>query len=90
MDIAPHPGATRRYAPPLDWDEAKHGPCGTLEVAELDTPSGPFMESLWRPTAEDLAALNSGACIVLGIRGNVHPVVYLGVTASPQHDEARG
>jgi hypothetical protein len=44
------------------------------------------MESLWRPDAEELAALNAGATIALGISGTVHPVVYVGVTAPPQHD----
>ena len=86
MDIQPHPSATRRFAPPADWNEAKHGACGTLEIADLPTPSGPYMESLWRPDAGDLAALNAGAGIALGIRGTVHPVVYLGVTAPLRKD----
>jgi hypothetical protein len=87
MDIRPHPGATRRFGPPSDWNEDRHGSCGTLEIADLQTTSGPFMESLWRPDAVELAALNAGAAVKLGIRGNVHPVVYMGVTAPPKPDE---
>jgi hypothetical protein len=44
------------------------------------------MESLWRPNDEELAALNAGGAIILGIRGDVHPVIYLGVTPPPKHD----
>ncbi|HEX8258059.1 MAG TPA: hypothetical protein VF589_10535 [Allosphingosinicella sp.] len=94
MKFAPHPGATRRFGPPADWDPELHGPCGTLEVADIvrDTPDGGqlFMESLWRPEPEDLAALNAGAAIVLGIRGCTHPVVYVGVTSAPKHDGGGG
>jgi hypothetical protein len=90
MDIRPHPDATRRFGPPADWNESSHGSCGTLEIADLQTPSGPFMESRWRPDAAELEALNAGASIMLGIRGNVHPVVYMGVTAPPKHDEVLG
>jgi ABC-type cobalt transport system substrate-binding protein len=86
MDFAPHPAATRRFGPPADWNEDVHGPCGTLEIADLSTTSGPYMESLWRPTADELEALNRGATIQLGIRGTVHPVIYMGVTKPPRHD----
>lgn len=91
MNFAPHPGATRRFTPPADWRPERDGECGTLEVADVaGVGNRPFMESLWRPDADDLAALNAGAAIVLGIQGVVHPVVYMGVTGPPQHDGAAG
>jgi hypothetical protein len=87
MRILPHPSATRRFAPPADWSADAHGECGTLEIAEVAGEGGlPYMESLWQPEAEDLAKLNAGAAIALGVQGQVHPVVYLGVTEPPQHD----
>jgi hypothetical protein len=44
------------------------------------------MESLWRPDDEELAALNGGGAIILGIRGHIHPVIYVGVTPPPKRD----
>lgn len=78
MNFAPHPGATRRFGPPLKWDVARNGECGTLEIADVVGQGGLAF----------LAALNTGAAIILGISGTVHPVVYLGVTVPPQHDQA--
>jgi hypothetical protein len=87
MNFAPHPSATRKFGPPAGWTPEKDGECGTLEIADVEDAHGhPFMESLWRPDPEELAALNAGAAIVLGISGRTHPVVYVGVTAAPQHD----
>jgi hypothetical protein len=88
MRPAPHPGATRRFGPPADWVPEVHGECGTLEVADVIDCGQPFMETLWRPDAADLAALNAGGLVALGIRGTVLPVVYLGVASGPKHDRA--
>lgn len=88
MKILPHPCATRRFGPPPDWVPEEHGECGVLEIADVVSEGRvAFMESLWRPDADELAALNSGASIVLGIQGRNHPVVYLGVTSPPAHDK---
>lgn len=87
MNPAPHPSATRRFGAPADWSVENNGECGTLEIADVVGAGGvPFMESLWRPEPEEIAALNAGGAVILGISGQVHPVVYVGVTAAPQHD----
>ncbi len=91
MNAAKHPSATRSFGAPANWDPAKHGECGVLQIADVLGEGGvPFMESLWRSNADELAALNAGAAIVLGIQGQIHPVVYLGVTIPPQHDGGQG
>jgi hypothetical protein len=82
----PHPGSTRRFGAPSDWSTEQDGECSTLEIADVEGAGGSFMESLWRPNDEELAALNAGGAIILGIRGDVHPVIYLGVTPPPKHD----
>lgn len=90
MVPAPHPSATRKFQPPRDWDPEVNGPCATLEVADLVDGGAPFMESIWRPDARELAALKAGGSIVLGIQGQVHTVVYVAVTAPPKPEpEAR-
>lgn len=87
MKFVPHPGVTRRFGPPADWSEAEHGECGSLEIADVEREGGlRFMESLWRPSEEELAALNRGAAFILGISGADHPVVYVGVTVPPRRD----
>ena len=86
MQPAPHPSATRRIGAPRDWNAEKHGPCATIEVADVVQDGLGYMETIWRPDAEELAALNAGAGIVLGINGFDHPVIYLSVTVPPQHE----
>lgn len=87
MIPVPNPVATRRFAPPRGWTPETHGDCGTLEIADVAGAGGlNFMESLWRPDADELAALAAGASVVLGIEGGSHPVVYVGVSAPPRAD----
>jgi UDP:flavonoid glycosyltransferase YjiC (YdhE family) len=88
MQPVPHPSATRRFGPPESWDEARDGPCATIHIADATCPTSgaAVMESLYRPDDEELAALNAGGKIILGIFGTVHPVVYLAVTVPPQKD----
>ena len=46
-----------------------------------------FMRSAWHPTPAELAAINAGAPIILGISTpNAHPVVHLGVGNIPNDD----
>lgn len=91
MNPVPHPSTTRRFGPPPDWVAERHGECATLCIADiLDDGQQPFMESLWRPEPAELAALNAGGSVLLGIRGTTHPVVYVGATAGPRHDEVPG
>lgn len=78
MKACNFPGA-RRIGAPKDWDAQLDGEVGTIFVADgVDTLSGMnFMYSVYQPTAENLAALNSGGAIRLGIMGQAHPVFQL-------------
>jgi hypothetical protein len=85
MEFVPHPDETRRIGAPLDWDPAKHGPCGALSVSDITTDAGlRLMESLWRPDSADLAAVAAGGAFVLGVAGPC-PFVRLTVVAKGHH-----
>jgi hypothetical protein len=81
MMPAPHPGMTRRFGAPKNWQAEVDGSCGVLEIADLVEGRRPVMESLWRPDPDELAALLVGGAVILRIGGDVHPVVSVGVTA---------
>lgn len=72
---------SRPLGAPRDWDQERDGACSVLPVADVvDEQSGlNFMYSVWRPTTEQLAALNNGGAVRLGIGGRVHPVVNMAV-----------
>lgn len=80
MQACKFPGA-RTIGAPADWDQTLDGECGTIFVTDtIDTQSGMnFMYSVYKPTAEDLEALNAGGAIRLGIAGRVHPVFQMSV-----------
>lgn len=80
MQACKFPGA-RAIGKPQGWDDTLDGECGTIFVTDaIDTLSGQnMMYSVYKPTAEDLAALQSGGVIRLGIMGRAHPVFQLGV-----------
>jgi hypothetical protein len=56
------------------------GECGALPVkrVQVGTFGGYFM-SYWKPTPEELAALNAGAHVALAVHGGAHPPVWLDV-----------
>lgn len=74
------PGA-RTIGAPAQWDHTLDGECGTIFVTDaIDVQSGHnFMYSVYKPTEADLAALQAGGVIRLGIMGRSHPVFQLGV-----------
>lgn len=80
MNICDFPGS-RPLGAPKDWDPVLDGRCGVLPVTDaIDEQSGfNFMYSVWRPTAEELAALQNGGALRLGIMGTTHPVVNMAV-----------
>lgn len=85
MIIDAIPGFTRALGKPLGWNEQEQGQCGTLPIRDvMDYQTGlPFMWSQWRPEPAELAILNAGGSIHLGIQGTVHPVVSIGIVPSP-------
>lgn len=74
---------------PQTWDQQLDGACGVLPVLDaIDEQSGfNFMYSFWRPSAEELEALQDGGVIRLGIMGKLHPVINMGVVARAACDE---
>lgn len=71
----------RPIGKPRDWVDDLDGECGVIYVADaVDTLSGHnFMYSVYKPTPEELAALNAGGALRLGIIGTSHPVFNLTV-----------
>ena len=80
MQACNFPGA-RAIGKPADWDQTLDGSCGTIFVTDaIDVQSGMnVMYSIYKPTPADLAALNAGGVLRLGIMGKSHPVFQLGV-----------
>jgi hypothetical protein len=85
MEIRRHASCTRDIGAPSDMQD---GSCSALPVAEVWDKSGIWSQSFWKPDEAELAALNSGGAVVLGLRavGRQHPVVWVGVT--PDKTEA--
>lgn len=81
MDIVRLKNPTRILGAPQNWDHEKSGPCGALPIIDQPDASGlNFMVSFWRPTAEEIEALQRGATIQLHIEGFIHPVVAMAVS----------
>lgn len=76
-------------APP-DWDEERSGKCSGLPVRFSERGGNRWMESAWRPSPAELAALNRGACVLLMVSAAAHPVVSIGTTPVPGVGEDSG
>lgn len=71
MDIVTPKNATRVLAE--NQDEYLN-----LPIVDAPMKNGAnVMLSLWRPTPEELQAINDGACVTLGIVGRQHPPVMI-------------
>lgn len=49
----------------------------------VDGPATPAMQSAWFPTPDEIAAINSGAPVILTVLGQGHPPVMLGTGEIP-------
>lgn len=71
--------ATRTIGKPLDWDEEVDRECLALSVHDSawNNPEATsnIMTSAWKPDEDELAILNTGGHVFLGIYGVKHPVV---------------
>lgn len=74
-------GATHNYQAPENWDTEKDGECGDLQVrVQLHGARGIIDNvSTWKPSADELAALNQGGVIELSILSPKQPAVGLSV-----------
>jgi len=78
MDVERIPGATRNFGAPKDWNPERDGPCGVLPIRDEACDRGMhWMVSQYKPSPEDLAVLNAGGSIRLGINGTTHPVIHI-------------
>lgn len=72
---------------PKGWDEERDGKCRTLQVRFDHEPAGTFMTSAWRPEADEVGWMLAGANMHLAISAPAHPVVRLGLGATPLEGE---
>jgi hypothetical protein len=84
MDIVRHPQTNHDFGAPPDMQD---GSCATLPVVLLKDEYGIWACSYWKPDAAELAALQAGSSVQLGVRlggdDGSHPVVSMGVTKDP-------
>lgn len=75
-----HINCHRDFGKPKNWDETKNGKCETLPIMEWTDPISKlqFMVSYWKPSEEEIQQILDGKCIVLGVNGRIHPVVFVG------------
>lgn len=76
-------GATHNFQAPSNWDAATHGPCSDLQV-RVDVFEGNasgLIEcfSTWKPSPGELAMLNSGGVVEVGICLPNQPVMSMSV-----------
>lgn len=81
MTPAQHASNTSTLLPP---EGAKAEECTALPITRCEqrdaTGAGiPLVRSYWRPSADELAALNRGAKVCFQVWGTNHPPVYIGV-----------
>lgn len=79
MDFIKHPACTRVLGAPPGMEDSVNA----LPVAELSTEIGVGLFSFWKPDAEELAMLNAGHALALGVYSHQHPIVSMGVTKEP-------
>ncbi len=88
MKILSFPGS-RPIGKPADWITELDGNCGTIHVLDHfdEHLAQNIMYSVYKPTAEDIAAIVAGGGIRLGIHGTAHPVFQLGVVSAERMDQ---
>lgn len=59
--------ANANFAPPVNWDEEKFGKCGNLEVRVEQREGLVECFSTWKPSAAELALLNAGGEVEVGL-----------------------
>lgn len=82
MEIFRHSACTHELGAPADVQD---GSCETLPVAYVTTEHGMFALSFWKPDAHELALINAGHPVALGVRavGRQHPVVFVTTAKDP-------
>lgn len=82
MIIVEFEGQSLLLGAPKGWNQRGGVECGFLPVRVDRAGNGePMLVSYWRPTPEELAALNAGAHVELAVLSGSHPPVRLAVGA---------
>lgn len=76
-DPYPLPRTNRVLGAPPDWNES-HGPCVGLPIKVTGANEETALSSYWKPSAEELAQLCTGAKVKLTVYGFGHPAVWVG------------
>lgn len=63
---------------PAGWDQQQL-PCNAVAITTLKVDGLPVVKSYWRPTKEELSALNAGGLVALSVVGSTMPPVALEV-----------
>lgn len=71
------PGANMIYKKPVDWDEEANGPCDDLHVIKCDG----FINTFWKPNADELKTLNEGGNVLIVVVGNQLPAIAVSVAS---------
>src|SRR5688572_6034252 len=66
MDFEAHPACNHTLRPPPGWDQETL-PCASLPVRASQLDGLPVMESFWRPSPQELEALNARGYVVLQV-----------------------
>lgn len=78
MRATQHSSNTRVLGAPEGWDQEEL-PCSALPITEGNYDGHPVITSFWRPSPEDLVALNEGKLLQLNVMSNVMPPVSIHV-----------
>ena len=76
MDPIRHHSNNVALRPPEGVSEEE---CQTLYATRGTVEGRPCIWSFWQPTPDELTALSEGKPVLLGMWGDNHPPVYLGV-----------
>lgn len=74
-------GATHNFTAPANWDETTDGKCGDLQVRAELVGERQIVElfSTWKPTEDDIAHINRGGVVEIGICSGTQPAMQVGV-----------
>lgn len=78
MNKVQHPSNNKVLGAPQDWDQ-KRLPCGALAVTLSAVGDTPCVVSYWKPTPDELVALNCGQYVALHVVGTTMPPVAIEV-----------
>jgi hypothetical protein len=78
MNRTQHPSNNLVLGAPSGWNQGEL-PCGALPVTRMVVEGKPAIVSFWKPTSEELVALNRGSSVALWVIGDTMPPVSLEV-----------